>query len=198
MPARRTTNHSFSVLNANREFLLLRSMKIKNVFDDVEKASFRGSWRSFNANHLIFNIFVQYKSRVEIDTGVKRNIEKFFHACEPRWKMIEILWRKILLTRPSFIFQRRHRGTLFRGASVLLLILKIARTYSADYREWARPSRADLSIILGPLVPFRRTRHALFDGVRVQRTRFTKANILHPLLHCNHRINIGKADSTIR
>jgi len=48
---------------------------------------------------------------------------------------------------------------------VLLLILKIARMYSADYGGWARPSTADLSIILGPVVPFRRTRRALFDGV---------------------------------
>jgi len=36
----------------------------------------------------------------------------------------------------------------------------------ADYRGWARPSRADLSIILGPMVPFRRTQHALFDVIR--------------------------------
>jgi len=63
------------------------------------------------------------------------------------------------------VLQRRHRGTLFQGASVLLLILKIARMYSADYGGWARPSTADLSIILGPVVPFRRTRRALFDGV---------------------------------
>jgi len=36
-----------------------------------------------------------------------------------------------------------------------------------DYRGWpARPSRADLSIILGPVVPFRRTQHALFDVIR--------------------------------
>lgn len=35
----------------------------------------------------------------------------------------------------------------------------------ADYRGWACPSRADLSIILGPVVPFRRTQHALFDVI---------------------------------
>jgi len=35
----------------------------------------------------------------------------------------------------------------------------------ADYRGWTCPSRADLSIILGPVVPFRRTQHALFDVI---------------------------------
>lgn len=43
-----------------------------------------------------------------------------------------------------------------------LLILKIAWMQPIG----ARPSRADLSIILGPVVPFRRTQHALFDVIR--------------------------------
>lgn len=42
-----------------------------------------------------------------------------------------------------------------------LLILKIAWMQTIG----ARPSRADLSIILGPVVPFRRTQHALFDVI---------------------------------
>lgn len=59
-----------------------------------------------------------------------------------------------------------------------LLMLKITWLHSEDCRGILHPSRVDLSIILGPVVPFRRRHCALFDSTCVQCVMFIQTNIL--------------------
>lgn len=159
---------SFSILNSP---LYNFSYDAQELFDNLSEASLNNHsvliiWiksLDFYLNRRKYRAFDIYVDRVS-DGSFVSSICLVILYKKKSWKYYGA--KSCLPT--LFIFQRRHRGTLFREASVSLLILKIAWTYSADYGEgWARPSRADLSIILGPVVPFHRKRRALFVGVRV-------------------------------